>query len=106
MVDLEFLILDLWNLARRCLAEEYILIGVCSQPRYYATPHSWGSGIYFIHYPMLTHGATLCRPHAWAQDLARLWRAGLQEFIITLARGEITLRSKVVVGCIMRSMQL
>ena len=28
-------------------------------PRYYATPHSWGSGIYFIHYPMLTHGALL-----------------------------------------------
>ena len=40
MVDLEFLILDLWNLARLCLAAEYILIGVCSQPRYYATPQA------------------------------------------------------------------
>ena len=81
MVDLEFLILDLWNLARRCLAEEYILIGVCSQPRYYATPHSWGSGIYFIHYPMLTHGAILCRPRTWAQDSARPWRAGIRRIV-------------------------
>ena len=59
MVDLEFLILNLWNLARRCLAVEYILFGVCSQPRILSPPFSTGFPSVFVPYPMLTHGALL-----------------------------------------------
>ena len=50
ILDLEFLILNLWNSARRCLAAEYILIGVCSQPRYYATPQARWVTIYELRF--------------------------------------------------------
>ena len=101
MVDLEFLILNLWNLARRCLAVEYILFGVCSQPRILSPPFSTG-----FHFLFSTTGGFVCSHTASrhvsytpppshhlvalrASYLARPWRAGFKQYYYHAARGEI-----------------
>ena len=47
----------------------------------WASTYLVGQSLYFIHYPMLTHGAILCRPRTWAQDSARPWRAGIRRIV-------------------------
>ena len=100
MVDLEFLILDLWNLARRCLAAEYILIGVYSQPRILSPPFSTGFHFLFSTTGGFVFSHTASRHVSYtpppsnhlvalrASYLARLWRAGAYQYYHA-ARGEI-----------------
>ena len=92
MVDLKFLILNLWNSARLCLAAEYILIGVCSQPRILSPPFSTGFHFLFFHdrrFRLLAYRVAACektKPPSnhlvalRASYLARPWRAGFKQY--------------------------